>query len=137
MGTRRLLKVCHVNVRSLLADQRLLDLEIVCANYSVDVLCVTETWLFPSRVGSSSQLVQIPGFQPPFCCDRTGGCGGGVAVYVRTGLHVTSVAMPSDLEAVCVQLHLPQRKNVYIATFYRPPSGGLPLQQFVDRLDSF
>ncbi len=69
--------------------------------------------------------------------DRTSGArGGGVAVFVRSGLKVTSVVLPSDLEAVCVQLHLPKRKQVYVAAIYRPPSGGLPLSVFISRLDS-
>ena len=66
MGRPRFLKICHVNARSLLAPGRLIDLEILCANNSVDVLCVTETWLSPSRAQDGSLQVSIPGFQPPF-----------------------------------------------------------------------
>ena len=60
---------------------------------------------------------------------------GGVAVFVRSRLSVFSASLPSELEAVCVQLHLPKRKSMYIAAVYRPPSGGLPLTDFVDKLD--
>ena len=124
-----------MNARSLLAANRLLDLEIMCVNHNVDVLCVSETWLSPSRAASSAPVI-IPGFHAPFRRDRPSGTrGGGVAVFVRSGLSVSSVSLPSELEAVCVQLHLPKRKSMYIAAVYRPPSGGLPLTDFVDKLD--
>ena len=94
------LKICHVNVRSLLANSKLLDLEILCASADIDVLCVTETWL-SSKVGSSQ--VCIPGFQPPFRCDRSAGQrGGGAAVYVRVGLQrIRSTFMISLRQRVC------------------------------------
>ena len=47
------LTVCHVNVRSLSAPTRLVDLEILCANNSVDILCLSETWLSPSHSSST------------------------------------------------------------------------------------
>ena len=86
------LKVCHVNVRSLCAATRLLDLEILCAAHDVDVLCVTETWLSSSIVKQNSSLLNLPGFQPRVRCDRANRRGGGVPVYVRCGLH----AIPED-----------------------------------------
>ena len=56
------LKICQVNVRSLLASSKLLDLELLCASADIDVLCVTETWL-SSKV--TSPQVSLPGFQSP------------------------------------------------------------------------
>ena len=44
------MNVCHVNVRSLLAATRLIDLDILCASYELDVLCLSETWLSTSLV---------------------------------------------------------------------------------------
>ncbi len=123
------LRVCHVNVRSILASTRMLDLEILCANYSIDVLCVSETWL------KACSKISLPGFQPPFRCDRkTGQRGGGVAIFVRIGLPVNSVKISSELEAVCVEVHLPKRLRAFIAAVYRPPKSKLP--EFISSLES-
>ena len=118
------MKVCHVNARSLLASCRLLDLEIMCANHGIDVLCVSETWLSSTRAGLGSASVNLPGFQTPFRCDRSrasGQTGGGVAVYVRCGIPVVSVDFSSELEAVCVELRLSPRKSLQVIAIYRPP----------------
>ena len=105
-STKRL-KICHVNVLSLLANLKLLDLEILCASADIDVICVTDTWL-TSKLGSSQ--VCLPGFQPPFRCDRSAGPrGGGAAVYVRVGLPANSVYFHDQLESACVTVHLPNR----------------------------
>ena len=92
-----------MNARSLLADARLVDLEILCANNGVDALCVTETWLSEARVKIGSSRLHIPGFQDPVRCDRPSSHrGGGVAVYVRTGISANMIKLHSILEAVCV-----------------------------------
>ena len=111
------LTICHVNARSLLADARMLDLELLCANQNLDILCVTETWLSPSHPS-----VSLPGFQPMFRWDRsTGRRGGGVAIFVRTGIPVASLVFSPELEAVCVQLHLPRHGKLFVVAVYRPP----------------
>ena len=86
------LKICQVNGRSLRAATRLLDLELMCDGHDIDVLCVSETSLSESDVKMNSPLLNLPGFQPPVRCDRANGRGGGVAVYVRSGLPASSVA---------------------------------------------
>ena len=106
------LKICQVNVRSLLASSKLLDLELLCASADIDVLCVTETWL-SSKV--TSPQVSLPGFQSPFRCDRPNSYrGGGLAVYVRLGLAANSVYFHDQLEAVCVRILLPKRETLYM-----------------------
>ena len=39
------LNICRVNIRSLLAESRLIELESLCAAQNIDVLCLSETWL--------------------------------------------------------------------------------------------
>ena len=74
--------ICHVNVRSLVADGRLLNVSSLVSFNNVDMLCLSETWLKPKHLSSS---LLIPGFQP-LRCDRLVDRGGGVAVYLRDGL---------------------------------------------------
>ena len=76
MGGRRFLTIAHVNVRSILANTCLLDLEILAASNAIDVLCVSETWLSDTCAKPGSPCVNLPGFLTPFRCDRIGNCRG-------------------------------------------------------------
>ena len=134
---RKSLKICHVNARSLLTSGRLLDLEILCSTNDIDVLCVTETWLNPDRVKEGASLIHIPGYSPPFRCDRIGRRGGGVAIFVRHGVNASTIQLPPQLEAVGVQLQLQKKKMLNIVSVYRPPDGKRhQLEQFIYDLDS-
>ena len=95
-------KICHINVRSILADGRLVDLEILSGSHEIDVLCVTETWLTNLSIN-----ICINGFQPPIRRDRCGKRGGGVAIFVRNGIPMQAVTLNNQLESVCVKLCLP------------------------------
>lgn len=115
------LRVCHINARSLSAPSRLLDFEILTANHSIDILCITETWLTAHK--PSTQYL-IPGFQPPFRRDRPTGPGGGVAVYVRSSLHTSPVQLPPSISIECLSLsiRLSKKTKLSIITAYRPPA---------------
>ena len=127
--------MCHVNVRSLLAVTRAVDLEILCANHSVDVLCVSETWLNSSRVRPGDSRVNLAGFHAPVRHDRPSGRpGGGVAIYVRHGLCAVPVRLDDNLEAACVELRINSRKKLRIVTVYRPPKSDF--DAFLSHLDS-
>jgi len=126
------LRICHVNVRSLCAPARLLDLEILTANHFVDILCLTETWLTSSK---SSSSILIPGFQTPFRRDRPNRPGGGVAVYVRNGLSASLLNLPPNvsIESLCLCIHTSKRKKLNVIATYRPP--GPASQCFFSELD--
>ena len=117
---RKYLTVCHVNVRSLCAPGRLLDLEILSANHLPDVLCATETWLTSMKTSAS---VSLPGYQPLFRRDRVGNFCGGVAIYVRLSIPVKLITLPSHIhiEALCLQISLSRKVKQNIFTVYRPP----------------
>ena len=61
-----MLSVCHVNARSLKADSRLFELDLLAASNNVDVLCVSESWLSAKHLNSA---VRISGFDLPLRCD--------------------------------------------------------------------
>ena len=112
------LKICHVNVRSLLANLKLLDLELLCASADVDVLCVTETWL-SSKVASSQ--VSLPGFQPPFQCDRaTRHQVGLLCMSGLASLPVLSSFMKSWRQCVCKFIYLSEN---FVCCFSLPSTG--------------
>ena len=126
------LTVCHVNVRSLSAPTRLVDLEILCANNNVDILCLSETWLSPSH---SSSTLKLNGFQPLFRRDRPCGSHGGVGIYVRNSLSVTPLPLPPaiNIECLCLCIHLTRRTKMNVIVGYRAPSS--PPEPFFTQLD--
>ena len=93
MVKARRLCICHVNVRSLNTQSRLFDLELMAAGHSVDVLCVSESWL---RKEQPSATVRIPGFELPLRDDRVVGRGEVVAIYVRYGVQLNHIHCPSS-----------------------------------------
>ena len=126
------LTLCHVNVRSLSAPTRLVDLEILCANNSVDILCLSETWLSPSH---SSSTLKLHGFQPLFRRDRPCGSHGDVGIYVRNSLSVTPLPLPPaiNIECLCLCIHLTRRTKMNVIVGYRAPSS--PPEPFFTQLD--
>ena len=98
--------ICHVNVRSLVADGRLLNVSSLVSFNNVDILCLSETWLKPKHLLSS---LLIPSFQPPLRCDHLVDRGGGVAVYLPDGLAFKKLqTVPSSLECLAVDVSLPR-----------------------------
>ena len=84
-----------MNARSLNAESRLFQLDLMAASNNMDVLCVSESWL---NAKHPSTTVRIPGFDLLLRCDRSNGRGGGVAVYVRQGLYCTLICCPSSFD---------------------------------------
>ena len=112
------LRICQVNARSLLADTRLLDLQILTEVHNIDVLCVTETWLTSRHADSA---VSLKGYQPPLRFDRPSRRGGGAAVYLRHGLTALSISLSGELEAVALRLFLGNRSMLDLVCLYCPP----------------
>ena len=112
---RRSVKVCHVNVRSVASKARLLDLELLCVNHNLDILCLSETWLSQSH---PSATLSIHGFQLPFRRDSPDDPHGGVAVYVRNSLSSTLLPLPHTItiECLCIQILITSSTKLNILT---------------------
>ena len=110
------LSVMYLNIQSLKPKLDILEVE----SHSYDVLVFTETWL---SVNDSNDYILIPGFNPPFRCDRTYRQGGGVAIYVRHDIHVVERPDLSStgLECVWVEIAANSRK-ILVGGIYRPPN---------------
>ena len=74
--------VAHLNVRSPASVGRLSEIGFLLSVHSIDILCLSETWLKPHHMSSA---LLIPGYQPLLRRDRPVGRGGGVAIYLRDG----------------------------------------------------
>ena len=72
----------------------------------------------------SNNEVNIPGYVM-FRKDRSGN-GGGVCLYIREVLNVIDRVndVPSNLEAVYVEIIKLKSKPLLVTTVYRPPSSG-------------
>ena len=50
--------------------------------------------------------------------------GGGVCIYLRNSINfkVRSDLIPTELEAVCLEITKPHSKPFFVTTIYRPPN---------------
>ena len=101
----------------------------------IDVLCLSETWLYALY---TDVMLQLPG-KKCFRWDRSNGfandlvklCGRGVACYVDNSLAPdydilnTLCTTPQDIELLTLRVAKPQHKVQYILTVYRPPDGSV------------
>lgn len=112
------LSIVHLNIQSLLPKIDILDAEM----QQYDILVFTETWLTPE---TANDEIAITNFDPPFRNDRENRVGGGVAIYVRTGLQSTqrSDLIHGDIEALCIEVTIKHHK-ILICGIYRPPNSG-------------
>ena len=60
--------------------------------------------------------------------------GGGVCIYLRSSINykIRDDLVPSELEAVCVEIIKPHSKPFVVTTVYRPPSA---LSEFFDHFE--
>ena len=117
------LQVCLINCRSVV--NKLAEIEILLLNESIDILCITESWLNPSI---PDEIVTIPGYNL-YRRDRqntdmawSGLGGGGVAVFVRGDIscEVHSESNLRNCEMLTLQIKH-QTKLLYLIVMYRPP----------------
>ena len=117
------LKVCHLNVRSLLP--KIDSLRLFIRKNPFDVIAISETWLKPST--TTTELI-IPNYSLTRN-DRTDKTGGGTAFYVRNGLPFRSRGelQSSHIETCWIEIIRPKTKSLFICSAYRPPDLTLKL----------
>ena len=110
--------VVHLNIRSILASNKLTELiEFTTVTHDFDLITLSETWLSPAIPNSQ---VEIPGYDL-YRKDRNRN-GGGVCVYIKSCIphkHVTDFDSVSH-ESIWLELYLGKFKHL-VGTFYRPP----------------
>ena len=110
------LSIFHLNIQSLLPKIDILDAEM----QQYDVLVFTETWLSPQLANDE---ILINNFEPPYRKDRDNRLGGGVAIYVRSGMQSKQRTdlIHGDIEALCIEVTI-KHKKLLICGIYRPPN---------------
>ncbi len=76
----------HLNIRSIIAKSDQIHHLLLDSN--LDFLCLSETWLHEN---SPSAALEVPGFTF-YRRDRVGSKGGGVMIYVKTGIQCNEIA---------------------------------------------
>ena len=118
--SRNGLGIIHVNIRSLI--QKLDYVNSLILQSDPDILVLSESWLKKSIADSDVALLGYNLFR----VDRVGR-GGGVIVYVKTGLSVSvldSISLPKKLEFIALKIQLGPSSVVVIGV-YRPPAAGI------------
>ena len=113
------LSIMHLNIQSLLPKLEILEAEM----QQYDIVVFTESWLNPNI---SNNDIRIANFDPPYKKDRDNRIGGGVAIYVRTGITSTrrDDMIHGDIEAICIEVSI-RNHNLLLCGIYRPPNSGL------------
>ena len=62
--------------------------------------------------------------------------GGGVCIYLCNSINykVGSDLVPSELEAVCIEIIKPHSKPFFVTTVYRPPSASSKFYDYFEKL---
>ena len=115
------LHINYANIRSLCPSdrtKRLDEIEHLCTHESLDILCLTETWLKTKHTNTD---IQIPNYQH-FRRDRvTDTIGGGILIYTHDSIPAKRRLdlEHDDLELVMIEL-FHQHKSFIVGCCYRP-----------------
>lgn len=122
------LKICHINAQSL--RNKIDEFRSIFENSNIDLISISETWL-NSHVDDS--LMSLNGYKL-FRSDR-GTHGGGVAVYVRSGISckINCKSDSNDLiEFIFIELTNGKDKFLF-GSVYRP-NNNIDFNPFIEKL---
>ena len=62
--------------------------------------------------------------------------GGGVCIYLRSSINykIRNDLVPSELEAVCIEIIKPHSKPFFVTTVYRPPNASSKFFDYFEKL---
>ena len=121
------LNIVHLNIQSLYPKRDILEVEM----QYYDIVVLTETWLSPNK---KTEDIMIPNFDAPYRKDRNDRPGGGVAIYIKSGIssHKLTNLIYGDLEGLCVEINIRNHKFL-LCGIYRPPNAGIELWDSIER----
>ena len=116
----------HVNIRSLPKNfNNLLDI-LRDSNYSLNILCIAETWCTDSTLKSNSNL-HLPNFDLISRERKTSKRGDGVLIYIQKHLNCNlrnDLCVPGkDKEVHAIEISRENDKNILLGCCCRPPNG--------------
>ena len=124
------LKVCHLNIRSLLPKIDILRLFI--NKNPFDVIAVSETWLKPSVTNAEINIANYSIARQ----DRKDKTGGGTVIYVRNGLPYRSrTDLQNNYSESCwIEIIRRNTKSLFISSVYRPPD--FEIKNFIEKYNN-
>ena len=130
--TKSDLALCHININSLAAPNKLSELEHFTATHAIDILALSETKLDDTV---HPNLYRITGFHSPFTRHRNRN-GGGTAIYAHSSLpfsRLPELELPGE-EWVWTTIKT-KYSTLIICSVYLPPNPSAQRQQeFIDHL---
>ena len=118
LPSSRGLKICHLNVRSLL--RKLYEVKLLVQESPFDILTISETWLNKSI---SDSEVLLSGYSIVRSDRRAKKHGGDVAIYIKDGTLLRCIRdLETDNTETCwIEIIKPKAKKLYVCSVYRPP----------------
>lgn len=130
---KNIFNIMHQNVQCL--SNKILQIEVILANYNVDVFLATEHWQTREQIS----LLTISNYTlySFYCREITS--HGGTAIYLKKGLtdvkmrNLSEYCKEGILECSCIEL---VNRNIITVVIYRPPTGNFNtfLELFCDLL---
>lgn len=121
VGELKGLKLCHLNIRSLLPKWE--EVKFILLDGAFEMVGLTETWLHEYI---DDNLVTVPGFSLVRQDRKSGKRGGGIGLYIRDDLKFQKVdkCLNDDTtEVISIILNRNNQKYIMIVLVYRPPGG--------------
>ena len=120
-------KMAFLNIVSLLP--KIDEISHSMSNKLIDLIAFNETRLDPNITNGMVHLNDYDLIRK----DRSRN-GGGVCIYLRSSINykIRNDLVPSELEAVCIEIIKPHSKPFLVATVYRPPSAS---SEFFDHFE--
>ena len=123
--SQKQIKLCQVNMRSLLADgdtthgtTKFSEFKTFVYSNDFDIIGITETWLDGSIDNDKLYLTE---YLPPIRKDRSRH-GGGICVYIHNNFAAQRIPTiePDGVEIICLEYFCRHTKNLLCIT-YKPP----------------
>lgn len=127
---RKGLHVVHINAQSL--KNKIDEFRTTFGNSGVDIICVSETWFTASL---SDGLVSLAGYTI-YRADRKKHAGG-VAVYIKQGLHAKVLLKSEDLDAIeylFLEISIGEQR-LFLGSVYRP-NRNINTQDLIAKIES-
>ena len=122
----------HVNIASLNAHIDDLRTVLSRSKHSFDIIGISE-----HKIGKDSpppNNIEITGYYP-FEFEPTGTTHGGAGFYIKNCHEFKerkelNLNMPGDVEALFIEIIIPDRKNLIVGCIYRHPSSSISVSDF-------
>ena len=115
--------IAHLNTRSL--RKNIDQIRPLISESGVSIFGCSETWL---HQGIDDSIVDIDKYDL-IRCDRANRRGGGVCLYVKTGINYRwnkeLTANEEELEYVTINVILPHTRPIFVVNIYRPPDSDI------------